>query len=231
MCGRFALFSSKKKILDDLFIKKENINNFSANYNISPTQKSPILLNQKGQPIIKNMTWGLVPKWSNDIKIGPKLINARIETIDKKPSFKSLLNQNRCIIISDGYYEWKKSNEVSQPYYITSREKKLLLFAGLWTNKKLNTDNFKNSFTIITKPSNGEITKIHTRIPALLNYENINAWIDYKSYDTADALRMLDKTDEKLKFYPISKNINSLKNNSIDLLKPFKIKKTIDLFS
>ncbi len=230
MCGRFALFSSKKKILDDLFIKKENINNFSANYNISPTQKSPILLNQKGQPIIKNMTWGLVPKWSYDIKVGSKLINARIETIDKKTSFKGLLNQNRCIIISDGYYEWKKSNEVSQPYYITNKKKKLLLFAGLWTNKKLNTNNYITSFTIITKPSRGEISKIHTRMPAFLNFENIKNWIDYKNYDTANALKTLNKNDEKLKFFPISKNINSLKNNSIDLLRPFKIKKTINLF-
>ena len=123
----------QKKIID-----KKNINNFSKIYNISPPQKSPILIYKKNKPIIKNMTWGLIPEWSNDIKIEPKLINARIETIDKKPSFKSLLNQNHYIIISDRYCECRKSNEVSQPYYITSREKKLLLFASLWIRKELN---------------------------------------------------------------------------------------------
>ena len=96
MCGRFALFSSKKKILDDLFIKKENINNFSANYNISPSHKSPILLNHKDQPIIKNMAWGLIPKWSYDIKVGSKL-DILLERIER------LGQMGDVVIVKDGF--------------------------------------------------------------------------------------------------------------------------------
>ena len=177
------------------------------------------------------MRWGLIPKWSINKNIGSKLINARKETLHQKPSFQNLLNKNRCIIICNGFYEWKKINNSSQAYYITQKNNKLLLFAGLWSSIKTNLNNYLYSYTIITKPANSKISKIHNRMPAILNHQNINNWIDCENSSIINALKTLEISETELKFYPISKNINSTKNNFIELLNPIKTNKTLNLFT
>ena len=158
MCGRFA----NTNTIEDLVVKF-NIDIDSANdlyisesYNISPTQYSPVIFEYKMQRKIEKMHWGLIPSWSKDKKFSSNMINARLESIKDKPSYKNLVNTNRCIVISSGYYEWTQSGEKKQPYYIYNDEK-ILPIAGLWTKWE---DIL--SFTIITRNAHKSLKSIPT---------------------------------------------------------------------
>ena len=110
MCGRKTLTRDIQSIIQELAINEwVDPDSYSLSYNIAPTQKSPILIFENSQRVVKQMQWGLIPKWSKDQTIGSKLINARSESLKNKPSFKNLLEKNRCIVITDGYYEWRSS--------------------------------------------------------------------------------------------------------------------------
>ena len=123
---------------------------------------------------LEDMSWGLIPSWSKDKNFASKLINARVETIEEKPSFKNLVKKNRCIVIANGYYEWITTAEGKQPVYIYSKEN-VILMAGLWTSwGKV------NSFTIITKSSEGILKDIHHRMPLLINHSDVNTYLDNK---------------------------------------------------
>ncbi|SVC96196.1 uncharacterized protein METZ01_LOCUS349050, partial [marine metagenome] len=132
MCGRKTLTKGKIEIMEELFVDEwEDDFDWEPSYNIAPTQISPILLND-GKRKVKPMYWGLVPSWAKDKTISAKMINARSETLGEKPSFQSLIYQKRCIVISDGYFEWKREGSKKIPYYIRDPDGKLLPMAGLW---------------------------------------------------------------------------------------------------
>ena len=115
MCGRKTLTKGKIEIIEELFVDEwENDFDWKPSYNIAPTQMSPVLLND-GKRKVKPMCWGLVPSWAKDKTIGAKMINARSETLGEKPSFQSLIYQKRCIVISDGYFEWKREGRKKSP--------------------------------------------------------------------------------------------------------------------
>ena len=117
MCGRKTLTKDMQSIIEELAIEEwENPDNYIPNYNIAPTQNSPILIDN-GKRIVKSMRWGLIPSWSKDDKFGARMINARIETLTEKPSYRNLISSNRCIVITDGYYEWKTNGAQKTPYY------------------------------------------------------------------------------------------------------------------
>ena len=119
MCGRKTLTRDIQSIIQELAINEwVDPDSYSLSYNIAPTQRSPILIFENSQRVVKQMQWGLIPKWSKDQTIGSKLINARAETLLEKPSFQHLVPTQRCVVLADGYYEWKRSNSRAIPYYI-----------------------------------------------------------------------------------------------------------------
>ena len=131
MCGRFTLTSDRKDLMDYLTVDRRDSDFiWKPNYNIAPTQETPVLT-FKNKRIIQGMHWGLVPNWSKEYKIGPRMINARAETLTEKPAYASLLKSQRCIIIANGYYEWKRTKQGRRPYYIHDPENSILPFAGL----------------------------------------------------------------------------------------------------
>ena len=118
-------------------------------FNIAPTQNSPVLINKRGSRIVRMMKWGLIPHWSKDSSRASRMINARSETLLQKISYKDLVHSNRCIIITDGYFEWKKHGKRKIPYYMHHPEKILLLMAGLWTSWK-SSSTIISTYTVIT---------------------------------------------------------------------------------
>src|SRR5210317_1256867 len=129
MCGRKTLTKDMQSIIEELAIENwENPDNYIPNYNIAPTQVSPILI-YNNKRIVKPMRWGLIPSWAKDDKFGAKMINARIETLTEKPSYRNLLLGNRCIVIADGYYEWMKIAGQKIPYYIKDPDNRILPLA------------------------------------------------------------------------------------------------------
>ena len=230
MCGRKTLTRDMKSIIEELAIDEWYHNNFHPSYNIAPTQKSPILIGHGKSRIVKPMKWGLIPSWSKDESIGSKMINARSETLTEKPSFQNLINQNRCIVITDGYFEWKRENNGVKPYYIYHLENKLLPMAGLWTTWELSTNKIIHSYTVITTLPQKEIRHIHNRMPVILNSMEIDKWIFCNTTPSSQAITNLVPYSRPLTFTPVSSFVNSPNNNTIDCIRSTKSLPTLDLF-
>ena len=124
MCGRKTLTKDAQAIIEELLVDEwEQKDEYNPSYNIAPTQYSPILIYNNNRKI-EHMRWGLVPSWAKDKAIGAKMINARGETLLEKPSFKNLVSSNRCIVITDGYFEWQNIGTTKTPHYFHNPEKK-----------------------------------------------------------------------------------------------------------
>ena len=225
MCGRIAFFKSKEKIINELLIDKWDGCDYLPNYNIVPSNNLYVLTSKKNLRVIKTVRWGITPKWSKK-----KLINARIETLQQKPAFRNLLNTNRCLIICDGYYEWKKERVGSQPYFIYRKSKRLILMAGLWTTPNLNSGKDVYSCAIITRPTQHNISDIHPRMPLILNLSDVDTWLNSKDNSYDYFISDLSYSNIELEYHSISKAINDPFNNNPELLNPINLKKTINLF-
>ncbi len=222
MCGRKTLTKDMQSIIEELAIEEwENPDNYLPNYNIAPTQNSPILI-YKDKRIIKPMRWGLIPSWAKDDKFGARMINARIETLLEKPSYRNLVSSNRCIIIADGYYEWKKDGDRKIPYYFKDPNNKLLTLAGLYDLWKHTDGYLVPSYTVITKEAQNDISIIHNRMPVILPQEHLDEWLKTEDFSVSDALEIAKNTNPVLEKYTVSPLVNSVKNNSPDCLLPVK---------
>jgi putative SOS response-associated peptidase YedK len=230
MCGRKTLTRDMQSIIQELAIDEWHDDDFHPSFNIAPTQTSPILIGDGNSRIVRSMKWGLIPSWSKDESIGSKMINARSETIQEKPSFQNLINQNRCVVITDGYYEWNRRQDRSQPFYIFHPEKKLLPMAGLWTTWETTENEIINSYTVITTAPQKEISHIHNRMPAILNPMAIDEWIHCEKTPSNQAMTNLVSMVKPLAFHPVSSFVNSPKNNTIDCIRSTQDSSTINLF-
>ena len=226
MCGRKTLTKDIASIIREMDIEECEANNHIPNYNIAPTQFSPILIKYNNKRKIKMMKWGLIPNWSKDLSIGSKMINARLETIMEKPSFNNLMYSNRCIVLVDGYYEWDRTT--SQPYYLYHQKKHILPIAGLWTKRQKPNSKSIYSYTVITTSSKNNISPIHNRMPVILHKNNIETWINSKDDNILTTIEKIKEHKPTLKFHPVSKTVNSVKNNSKKCIETIPFKKTIN---
>ena len=184
MCGRFVLITDLKNIQ-----KNFNINDIScehqASWNIVPNQLIPAVINQNGKNQLVCFRWGLIPSWSKDASIANNLINARAETVDQKPSFKDAFKKRRCLIVADGFYEWKREGNKKMPLYYYLKSGRPFGFAGLYETwispdkKKINT------CVIITTAANELIASVHDRMPVILSNEQEKVWLDSDVSDVA----------------------------------------------
>ena len=227
MCGRKTLSKDIASIIEEMNIEEWEAHDYKPNYNIFPTNFSPVLINDKLKKT-KMMQWGFVPSWSKDDQIGSKIINARLETILENPSFSGLVKSNRCVVLADGYYEWTKQR--SQPYYITHKKNKILPLAGLWTTWQSSNSNIISTYTVITTLSVKSISHIHNRMPFILDDNSINKWINCSQFTISKCLNDIPLGKSNLKFYPVSKTVNSPKNNSIQNTKERKINEILSFF-
>ena len=228
MCGRKALIKNEKAIIEELMVDEWQIEDHRPNYNIAPTQYSPILIQDKGNRIVKRMRWGLIPEWSKNDSFASKMINARIETITTKPSYRNLIYKNRCMIISDGYYEWKQNSDHKTPYFIRHDDGNLLLLAGLWTiwqspSKPMLT------YTIVTTEAQKDIAHIHRRMPLILDHSNMDEWINVEN-DDFNIKDHAIPSKLNLDHYPVSSLVNSSSNNSKRCITPLKVSDDLNLF-
>jgi len=216
MCGRFI-------IADITGIEKRfqiEPQNLKPNYNLAPTQDVPVIIND-GSNHLAMFRWGLIPFWAKDLAIGNKLINARAETVDEKPSFQLSLQRKRCLIVADGFYEWKKEGSTKRPYRITLKTKELFGFAGLWDTWKSPTGVIVNSCSIITTTPNELMAPIHKRMPVILPWEVEQVWMDQGVIDSSflKTLLMPYPADQMIA-YEVSTLVNSPKNKGTECLAP-----------
>lgn len=195
---------------------------FSVNepprYNIAPTQSIVCILREStDQPRIPaKARWGLVPSWAKDLAIGNRMINARSETVDSKPSFRKAFATRRCLIPTDGYYEWKKVADGKQPFLIEPNDGGVLAMAGLWEeNCRIAEDGTPiRTCTVITTEANQATSKIHNRMPVFLGQHDHEQWLD-PSFGNSKTLKALlaPATDDLLRITPVSRYVNSPKND------------------
>ena len=228
MCGRKTLTMSKKAIIEELMVDEWQVEDYVPSYNIAPTHNSLVLVQEKGSRIIRSMKWGLIPAWSKNELYGSKMINARIETVTTKPSFKSLIPKYRCIILSDGYYEWKQSGGRKVPFFIQKKDGGLMLFAGLWTTWSMSSKKVF-TYTILTKKAQENISAIHDRMPALIDKSKAEIWINPENR-FSEVEQELTNTNGMLNYYQVSNFVNKPSNNSIACISPFKAPTHLNLF-
>src|SRR5579884_1691692 len=177
MCGRFTLTHDINAVARAFRVPVPPSLQTSARYNVAPTQNVVTAIND-GSPHLDMLRWGLIPSWAKDESIGSKMINARAETLAEKPSFKRLLLSRRCLIVADGFYEWKQEHGYKTPMYITMKDGEPFAFAGLWDSWKNPDGETIRTCTIITTKPNEVVEPIHDRMPAIMRPDMYDAWLD-----------------------------------------------------
>jgi putative SOS response-associated peptidase YedK len=230
MCGRNTLTENTKSIIKDFSIDSWDSKQIIPQYNICPSSYTPVLISKNNTRIVRDMKWGLIPSWSSNSSIGNQMINARSESILEKPSFQNLVNKNRCIIFSSGYFEWKTLNNKKHPFYITKSTNKILPLAGLWTTWKSKKSELIHSYTIITGKAQNSLENIHHRMPIILKRNNIEKWINSEKYNFPAVQKFLKPHSSDLIFHNVSTLVNSTKNNSKNCILKINNLCTINLF-
>jgi putative SOS response-associated peptidase YedK len=220
MCGRFVSYRDLEALRAHFPIDRVEAT-LTPNYNVAPTQMIPAIVRQDNENILRMFRWGLVPFWAKDPSIGNKMINARSETVDAKPSFKNAFRKRRCLIPADGFYEWKGPKGSKQPVFITLPDGEPFGFAGLWEiwDDKGKAEEPLYTCTIITTEAGSVMKDIHHRMPVILKPEAFEEWI--KAGTPLETLKEIisTHTHKDLVFRPVSKAVNSVQNNSADLIK------------
>ena len=230
MCGRKTLTRDVQSIIEEMAIEEwQDADLYTPSFNIAPTQSNPIMIDHMGRRV-KLMKWGLIPNWAKDESIGSKLINARSETLLQKPSFQKLVPQKRCVVITDGYYEWKKASRKSIPYFIHHPGNKLLPIAGLWDAWENPLGKKIFSYTVITTTPSPIVKDIHYRMPVILKSKDIDPWIQVHHTSISDAMSLLKPYLDELKLFQVSSMVNSPKNNRKECILPLNGSNNLSLF-
>jgi len=217
MCGRFAFYSPAEAVLEYFADEGLHIHGdleVPPSYNVAPSQQITAIADFP-EPRFTSFKWGLVPKWAKDPDIGNRMINARAETLREKPSFKAPLKYGRCVIPVDGYYEWQKTDDGKQPYFIATRTREPMLLAGLYDTWRKGDEPLRSA-TIITTAASDQVSAIHHRMPVTLDPLSARLWLDSRTAeDTVD--RLLGTPCDVIS-WPVSKRVNSPANNDEQLL-------------
>jgi len=185
MCGRFTLKADIETIAKVFHVKPSlAVSEITPRYNIAPTQEVVSILSN-GASHLEALRWGLIPSWAKDETIGNKMINARAETLAEKPSFKRLLRSKRCLVVADGFYEWRKEagSKAKTPMYITMKIGQPFAFAGLWDLWNSPDGQQVRSCTIITTQPNTLMESIHDRMPVILSPDASEQWLETSLHD------------------------------------------------
>ena len=203
MCGRFVITNPVAKT-KSIVKKAINVEDFE-NYNAHPYQNLPVIKKYTNGNTLELLRWGIVPSWSKQKDFKP-LINARLETIDEKISFKKHIKLHRCVVVADGFYEWKREGKEKTPFYFSRDDKKMIFIAGIFEDSQ---------FCLITQEAAENVNKIHHRQPVILNKKDINNYLNLQ-LDGSNFLKEVNKPN--LEFYEVSKNVNKPTNNNISLI-------------
>jgi len=214
MCGRYS-FAIEDELIRERFGVTVRSAIYKARYNCAPSQDLAVITNE--EPSVLNFfRWGLIPFWAKDPSIGNKLINAKAETIHEKPSFKNAFRSRRCLVLSDGFYEWKKTRD-KIPYRITLKKGAPFAMAGIWEKWNSPDGHQVRSFSIITTGPNALMEKIHDRMPVILPAREERTWLGNTGPDELLSLLKPYPAGE-MEAYPVSRLVNNPKNDTPEIL-------------
>jgi putative SOS response-associated peptidase YedK len=219
MCGRY-LITSAPEAIRALFRYAEQPN-FPPRYNIAPTQPVPIVRLDNGERSFVLVRWGLIPAWVKDPHAFSLLINARGETIGKKPAFRNAVRLRRCLFPADGFYEWKTGADRKRPFCIRPRDGQPVAFAGVWETWMGPNGEEIDTACIVTTAANRFLAPLHDRMPVVIAPQAFDLWLDCAKVDAETAAALIVPAPENLfEAYEISTLVNRTANDSPAVIAP-----------
>lgn len=198
------------------------LSDLSARYNLAPTQRAAVVLDDDGNMDVRRLRWGLLPHWMKDLKQSYSTINARIETVDTKPTFRTAWKHRRCVIPMRGYYEWQATPTGKQPYFIALRDGGDLYAAGLWEHRHALQDSAEHgSCAVITTTAEDEAGHVHDRMPVFIPAELVETYLHGTPAEAMALLLAIPTPD--LTTRPVSRRVNAPKDDDPDLLTPIAL--------
>ena len=235
MCGRFVRKTSAIEI-SQIFEATNNSLDLPFSYNVAPTSRILSVISTENGRRVQDASWGLIPRWAKDSTRAASLINARLETVSEKPSFRDLIAKNRCVLPMDGYFEWKevlRHDEIKsskQPFYFSPHlgfrysHSGVLAVAGLWSSwKDPNTPDGPNVITAValTRDANAMVSQVHHRMPVLLDQEGVLSWLNHATREPLSHLVEIE--DDALEVCAVSTKVNSSRNSGAELIDPIDL--------
>jgi putative SOS response-associated peptidase YedK len=218
MCGRFAFYSPREAVLAVFGVELPF--DVVPHYNYAPTQLvAAVRAGEHGEPEGVQLRWGLLPFWAKDAGIGNRMINARAETLAEKPAYRNAFRKRRCVILANGFYEWKALPGGKAPHWIAPRDGQPIAFAGLWARWEKGETPLETC-TIVTTSANRGLREIHERMPVIIPPEALRAWVD--PGQTVDVLTKLlqPAPEDFLTAHEVSRAVNRPANDGPELLSP-----------
>ncbi|GAA0644262.1 SOS response-associated peptidase [Streptomyces thermocarboxydovorans] len=247
MCGRYVATRSPEDLVQLFQVTDWRAEErLEPSWNVAPTDQVYGVLERRPRRDgddgevrrqLRALRWGLVPSWADDLKIGARLINARVETVHEKPAFRRAFVKRRCLLPADGFYEWRRIDDPAtgrkrkQPYFIHAEDEEVMALAGLyeyWRNPDVERDDDSAAWlitcTIITTEATDAAGRIHPRMPLALTPDHYDAWLD-PAHQDPDRLRALLTTPAggHLDARPVSPAVNNVRNNGPELLEEVEV--------
>jgi putative SOS response-associated peptidase YedK len=219
MCGRYSA-SRPPDLTAETYAAAVADDPPPPSWNVAPTDPVAVVVERGGARELRTLRWGLIPSWAKDRKVASKMINARAETVAEKPAFRAALARRRCLVPADGWYEWRTEAGRKQPFFISPRSGEGVAFAGLyevWRDPE--TEELVRTCVVVTTAASAELSYLHERMPVVLRADAWDPWLD-PSYDDVEAVRGLLVGSEGFAAYPVSTQVNSVRNNGAHLLEP-----------
>ncbi len=221
MCGRYSIILTAAEIAEVFGLSRPGFTTVPR-YNLAPTDVAPVIVAESGKMMLTESRFGLIPFWNKGDTSGAGFINARAETLAEKPAFRRAFARSRCLVPADGFYEWKGGAGGKTPYRIVMPDLRPFAFAGLCDTWSAPDGQVIHSFAIITTSASDDIAGLHHRMPVILDTpQEMSAWLT--APETASASVLLRPYEGRLKTYPVSKLINSVKNDGPECIVPVEL--------
>jgi putative SOS response-associated peptidase YedK len=220
MCGRaYETYTADELYFQYLNKRPLKLEQFKPNFNMCPTQDSPVLRSIEGTRQFDQMRWQLVPRWEKEFKTKISTINAKSETVFESRLYKGLVVRQRCIVPLSGFFEWKKEGTTKRPFKIYLKDGTIMSVAAVWDTWHGGSPDERRSFSILTTSANEFMREIHDRMPVILGAPELDEWLDPEIHEQ-DALQKLMKPcpAEWLASAEVSTLVNSPKNNTAEVL-------------
>jgi len=218
MCGRFTM-ATNPEALAECFRAHLSTELAAPTYNAAPSQAQLTILNDHTDAIVR-AAWGFVPEWAEGRPDVKPIIHARAETVATKPFFRDAFKKKRCLVLADGFYEWKRAGKSKVPYRIALKTEEPFAFAGIWSMVHDAQGEAHPIFALLTTEANALVSQIHNRMPVILKEQDEADWLNPSlALDAAQALLVPFPAD-RLMMYEVSSKVNSPAFNIPEALQP-----------
>ncbi len=204
----------------------ENEVDWTPRYNVAPGQDVAVVRQDAIRPVrsFSLTRWGLIPSWSKDASGAARMINARSETAATLPAFRDALKSRRCLIPADGFYEWKRTDKIKQPYCFEVNDGELFAFAGIWDRWREPTSTWIETCSILTTTPNAVTSPVHNRMPVIFDPDSYDLWLDPGLKDATAVSELLRPFDaRRMRCYPVSARVNQVANDDQECSAPVEV--------